>query len=305
MTASLFNSAPESACAAYIAMRERANPIAIEAREHCEDLWRDFAEHADPNFCVEFALRMHERWFEMYLTVALLRAGFDVQCPKPGPDVLLTIDGRRVWIEATCATGGAPGRPDSVPVPPAPTPGGPVLVTDRPTDPMTLRIRNSLHAKEQVFQIYIDNGIVQADDVTVVAINVFLIPQAWVDMDDLMRRALYGLGHPTITIDKNTLSAVASGYQERPELEKQSTGSPVSVDPFVDGSMPHVSSVLGSREDAYNRPPRLGDGFVIYPNLSAGVLWPERAIQLGQEWIPTRQPDGDVQLEKASYLPTQ
>lgn len=78
--------------------------VLSKARAHCEDLWIDFQEFADPNFRAEFAYRTHERWFEMYLTVSLIRAGHKVICRKPGPDILLKEDGRRIWIEATCAT---------------------------------------------------------------------------------------------------------------------------------------------------------------------------------------------------------
>jgi hypothetical protein len=152
----------------------------------------------------------------MYLTVALLRAGLDVQCPKRGPDALLTIDSQRIWIEATCATAGVDGLPDSVPRPHYAKAGETTVATERPTDAMTLRIRNSLH--------------------------------------------------------------------------------------FIDGSMPHISAVLGSREDAANRPRRLGDGLALFPNLSAANAWPAGSIPLGQEWIPTHLTVGDVDLEKHSYI---
>lgn len=302
MATSLFDTAPAGASAVYAAMRDGAKPLAIEAREHCEDLWRDFAGCEDRNFLTEFPRDTQQRWFEMYLTVALMRAGFDVQCPKPGPDVLLTVDGRRIWIEATCAGAGQDGLPDSVPAPRVPRGFEPGIVSERPTDPMTLRIRNSLDTKEQKFRRYIADEIVAPGDMTVVAINVALIPRAFPDLDDLMRRALYGLGHPTVTIDKDTLSVVARGYQERPEIRRQSSGSPVNLQPFIDDNMPHISAVLGSREDAYNRPPRLGDWLVLFPNLSATVPWSAGAIRLGEEWIPTRLADGDVQLEKTSYI---
>ena len=85
------------------------------AREHCEVLWSEFCEFADPNFKREFATKTHERWFEMYLTVSLDRAGYEVKCPKPGPDLLLHVGGKRIWIEAVCASSGELGRPDSVP----------------------------------------------------------------------------------------------------------------------------------------------------------------------------------------------
>src|SRR5690606_5784336 len=144
----------------------------------------------------DFPRRLHERWFEMYLAVALLRVGIDVKRPKPpAPDLLLTIGGRRIWIEATCANAGDPSKPDSVPQPRYAKPGEAPVVRERPTDAMTFRISNSLRVKEQAFGAYMQRGIVAADDVTAIAINVHAIPYAWTDMDDLMRRALYGLGH--------------------------------------------------------------------------------------------------------------
>lgn len=46
-----------------------------KARAHCEDLWSDFRDFADSNFKREFAINTHQRWFEMYVTVSLIRAG--------------------------------------------------------------------------------------------------------------------------------------------------------------------------------------------------------------------------------------
>lgn len=303
MVTSLFADEPPGASPSYTAMRSGANPVAIEAREHCENLWRDYAPLADCNFRSQFTMHTHERWFEMYLTVALLRAGLDVRCPKPGPDVLLTVDDRRVWIEATCATAGAPGLPDSVPERPIPKAGEAPVVTSVPTDAITLRLRNSLHEKEQKIQGYIANGIVATGDVTAVAINVFAVPDAWPDLDDQMRRMLYGLGHLTLSINVDTKAIVGSSYQERPSIEKKSTSAPVSVAPFASGSMPHVSAVIGSREDAANRPPRLGDGFSVYPNIGATNPWPAGAIPLGQEWLVTHVQNG-ADLGRLSYIPS-
>jgi type I restriction enzyme S subunit len=305
MVAPLFGATPTGACAAYTNLRNATSGHALEAREHCEDLWRDYEPLADSTFLAEFPRRLHERWFEMYLTVALLRAGLNVQCPKPGPDVLLTIDGRRVWIEATCATGGATGLPDSIPEPyyANVAAGEQVVARSVPIDAITLRIRNSLHTKEQVFRSYVEQGIVDAGDVAVVAINVHAVPYAWADMEDLMRRTLYGLGHLTLTLNRDTMDVIARGYQERPTIPKIATGAAVGVDPFVTGAMPHISAVLGSREDAANRPPRLGDGLALFPNVTATNTWPAGAIKLGQEWLVKQVEDG-ADLERVSYIPS-
>ena len=300
---SLFETSPARACAAYTNIRNATTGFCLEAQEHCDDLWRDYACFADANFETEFPVYFHERWFEMYLAVSLMRAGLDVQCPKPGPDILLHHNGRRIWIEATCANPGDLDKLDSVPETRRAVADERIVATQRPTDAMTLRFCNSLDTKQKAFATYRDNNIVHPNDATVVAINVHAVPNAWVDMDDLMRRTLYGLGDLTLTIDRESRKIVDRGYREQPEVAKQATGARVNALPFVDGSLPHVSAVLGSSEDAANRPSRLGDGFVLYPNLSAAVPWQPRAIRRGQEWIVGATADDGWDLKRESFIP--
>lgn len=45
----LFAATPANACPAYKNLRNAARGHPREGREHCEDLWRDFEPHADPN----------------------------------------------------------------------------------------------------------------------------------------------------------------------------------------------------------------------------------------------------------------
>ena len=94
--------------------------------------------------------------------------------------MLVTLgNGTRVWIEATCATPGAPGLPDSVPAPQYAQPGQPAVVTERPTEQMALRIRNALATKEAVFRGYLNAGIVAPTDVLAIAINVHAVDGLW------------------------------------------------------------------------------------------------------------------------------
>jgi hypothetical protein len=167
----LFATLPADACRAFQHLFTPNTDRSASAREHCEDLWRDFERHADANFVREFATRTHARWFEMYLTVTLMRAGFHVECRKPGPDILVTVNGQRIWIEAIAATGGDPTKPDSVR--PIPLDGE---AHDTPVRQMALRIRAALEEKAKKFASYQEKGIVAAGDVLVVAINVHDIP---------------------------------------------------------------------------------------------------------------------------------
>jgi len=296
----LFSNVPNNACKAYLNLRAAANDHSQAGSEHCEDLWQDFRSLADKNFLKEFPEHLHERWFEMYLTVALIRAGYEVQCPKPGPDILLTVNNRRIWIEATCASAGEAGKPDSVPVRPIPRPGEPPVVTDRPTNEMTLRITNSLDTKQKQFRKWIEKEIVDPTDVTVVAINVHGIPNAWADMTELMPRALYGHGDIQLTIDRGTSAIVDQGHTHQPAITKTKTDSPVCLQPFADESLPHISAVLGSWESVVNLPRRLGDGLTLFPNVTATTSWPVGIIRLGEEFADE---SGGRQLTKISYIP--
>lgn len=289
----LFDTNPSNSCLAYQNLRAEANDVMRAGREHCEDLWRDFEEFSDTNFLSHFPLHTHQRWFEMYLTVALMRSGLAVQCPKPGPDIGLKINGRQIWIEATCASAGEEGKPDSVPKDISQPDVVADVVTDRPTDQMTLRIRNSLDVKQRKFQEWIADGIVGPGDLTVIAINVHDIPMAWPDMNDLMRRALYGLGNEVLTSNGDII--VRRSHESRPEIKK-STGSAVCMRPFVDGSLAHISAVLGSTEDVVNRSRCMGEGFILYPNVAATTAWLVGTISLGREWVSARDVDGNWKM---------
>jgi len=297
----LFFATPINACPAYNNLRAARSENSAAAREHCEDLWRTFEPFADEHFLTQFPLSLHERWFEMYLAVSLIRAGYNVQCPKPGPDVLLTIGDQRIWIEAVCAKAGEAGLPDSVPQPQFAVDGEEPVMRRTPKDQMTLRIRNSLHVKEQKFRHYLYNNIVRPTDVTVISINVHDVPYAWVDMDELMQRSLYGLGDIAFAVNRNTRAIEDRRRLHRPVIEKQSTREPVEVQPFIDGSMAHISAVLGSREDAGNLPSRLGDGFALFPNLTATIPWPSNSISLGEEWLFEQAADGWT-MQRRGYI---
>jgi hypothetical protein len=74
-----------------------------------------YEPYADPEFRVEFRNKFDARYWEMYLTTFLMGEGYAVRCPKPGPDVGIDFEGRRIWFEATSPTRGADDAPDQVP----------------------------------------------------------------------------------------------------------------------------------------------------------------------------------------------
>ena len=99
----------------YINVRAAGDDRMRGVRENCELLWEFYEEHADNEFRTELRSNFDVRYWEMYLTTTLLLEGYEVKCPKPGPDVGIEIDGVRIWFEATSPTRGADGAADQVP----------------------------------------------------------------------------------------------------------------------------------------------------------------------------------------------
>jgi hypothetical protein len=113
-TAPLFTNDP-AADVAYVNVRDTRNDIMRAARDDCEALWETFEPYADDNFQTEIRSNFDARYWEMYLTAYLIQEGYPVFCPKPGPDVGIDYNGRRIWFEATSPTRGAGDSADQVP----------------------------------------------------------------------------------------------------------------------------------------------------------------------------------------------
>ena len=285
MPKNLFCKCPEEACLTYKHLWNPKNSYTQDAREHCDDLWNDFRPLADADFLGDFPYHTHQRWFEMYLAISLIKVGLKIQRPKQGPDVLITNGGRKIWIEAVCPTAGEEGKPDSVPKPLNENRGEKIVPKYLPDNQIVLRLRSALKDKACKYKHYLACGIVNQDDVLVVAINVHDVHYAWLEMEALMMRALYGVGHLTVTVNTNTMEIVDCHHKQSKTITKNS-GAQVDVEPFIDSTMSHIAAVLGSHSQmARFTQPRLGDDFILFPNLKSGTAWPEGSISLGTEWL--------------------
>jgi hypothetical protein len=98
----------------YVNIRTATNGLLKSARWHCEYLWIFFERHADAEFRKELRSNFDARYWEMYLTTSFILAGYEVTCPKPGPDVGIIHKGQRIWFEATSPTCGAPDAADYI-----------------------------------------------------------------------------------------------------------------------------------------------------------------------------------------------
>lgn len=280
---------------AYVNVRAASNRYLKAAREHCEALWEVFEPYADPEFRVEFRAHFDARYWEMYLTVYFVGEGYEVSCPKPGPDVGIMADGRRIWFEATAPTRGAPGAPDQVPE---------LLqgqAQDVPEERIILRYLNSISEKyERQYAGWLAQGFVSADDAFVIAVNPRGLGFEYADSEPpRILQAAFTVGRPYIVINRDTLEAVRSGYHFRDAIAKAS-GAQVPTGVFQREDYAALSGLLCSRMDAANPVKWPGADFQLVPNPHARVLLPEGFRLAGTYYNVTQAKDGyDVTPEES------
>ena len=282
----LFSENPKDACSLYVALRN--DPCWEGERQFCNDLWKEYQEFADKDFLAQFPLQTHQRWFEMYLTVVLMRAGLAVQKRPPvskkgksGPDILIKNGGKNIWIEAVCAGPGAKGHKDSLP---GIEPDGKVHIID--LRQIIFRHTHALDEKQKQFRQWIEDGTVSKKDIMIVAINTYGIMGLSGDDGNFRRGAFYGEGDIAITIDQESgkYLGVSRPFQES---RLKANASKVPTAPFINGTMPHISAAITSgdyiEKCALTPPEKPGHYFYLSHNMDCDNKLPMNTIKLGVE----------------------
>ncbi|QIG49214.1 hypothetical protein G5V57_16710 [Nordella sp. HKS 07] len=254
----------------YVNVRKADNEYTGPARAHCEWLWDHFERYADPEFLIEIRKNFDARYWEMYLTVYLISKGHKVDCPKPGPDVGIEVDGRRVWFEATTLTRGDDGKPDQVP--PKPEPGKAYTV---PNEKMLLRYLNGISTKRAQHSSWVKNGFVKPEDALIVAINPRCLGYEHADTTPpRILQAAFAVGDPYFVLNRDTMKVVDAGYHVRNVIKKASEAE-VTNGVFLQEQYAHLSGLLCSRVDCVNRPEKMGLDFQLAPNPHAKAPLPQ------------------------------
>jgi hypothetical protein len=238
----------------------------------------------------------------MYLTCALLDAaaehGYHLECPKPGPDIVIEHEGRRIWIEAVTATPGDPGKPDSL------QPHIDGQMSRVPADKIVLRYSNAIATKHSKYCEYLAEGVVSETDSWVIAVNGWPLDYSWAtgEMPRFLK-ALYPLGALGYAIDPSTRELVDRKHQYRPVIRKTNQ-SPVSTEIFVKDEYRALSAVLHSHAHAFMDQP-LGSDFEIAHHPLA-----QRPVSTGwlpshREWKAAAKGDGSYELgwQKGGSVP--
>lgn len=262
-------------------------------------MWDRFHPFADPTFAKELrdgvqGLRTHatpglkrdrayflflQRFWEMYVGCALseqgvqlvARADWERDWHGAGPDLMATMEARRVWIE--CVAPGPGTGPDGVPE------FSDTQIDQLPVEQIKLRFLHALDTKRQQVAKHMAAAIVKPDDGFVVAINSRRVP--WVFLTDdppWIARALYGLGTHAVKYNTVTKEWPEPFLTPQPSVKKQNH-EPIDANLFGSGKAPEVSGVLYSAEDPWTRKGNLASGLVFIHNRTARVPLPDR-------WLP-------------------
>jgi hypothetical protein len=223
----------------------------------------------------------------MYLAVALMDMGFDLACPKPGPDVGIVVRGRRVWFEAVCPKPGDERNPDRIV---EPTVGRAYWV---PNQRLILRYLGSIRKKYlEQYSEWVHRGTVREEDCLVIAINPRQLHFEHADTDPpRILQAALPLGDRFVTFNRDTLEISGGGHQYRASLTRES-GVEVPTAAFLNPDYPGLSGLLCSRVDAANRPGRIGDDFQLVPNPFSRTPLPDELRLRGAYYRVEREHDG-------------
>ena len=198
------------------------------------DLWDYFNQRglAKGNFVADLTSgddsKLFQRLWEMLLARHLIEQCFDIRSNDPGPDFSFEIDGKKVWIEAT-----------------APEPTG-FSENMSPDEQILLRWTNALSVKKKKFSKYRNKGIVQNNDICVIAINGHLFGEQPRGISQLpwAAEAVFPIGPPAVDINKRTGEHSALYTSERWTVQKLNRAD-VPTDSFLRRENRYISAVVG------------------------------------------------------------
>lgn len=149
----------------YTRLRDWPDPTSEERRGFFRALWKEYEPFAPKGFPRKMQVEFHQRWWEMYLTVALLHLGLEPKTSRAdkGPDLYLPVDNWFVFVEATAPTAGRTSDrvPEFVENGVAPFPHREFL----------LRLAQAFSEKAKRFQHYIDSKVIPGDSCCLIALS--------------------------------------------------------------------------------------------------------------------------------------
>ena len=276
----------------YNNVRDGSEEYFVESRAFMRELWESYKPYADSNFQQQLQVDFDARFWEMYLTCALIQQKLPIQHHRDiGPDALLDDSSLRVWIEATTPEGGSEHSHDRVPR----------LITGQanevPDKQITLRYRSAIKDKFDIqYSKWVCDGTISPKDAFIVALNSCKIESAMLEMGPpRIVKAVFPIGFPQVRINKVSMQIVDTSYQYRPVLTK-SSGAAVSTELFTSKSYEQLSGILYSRASIRNWTRNLGEDFIFIHNPTATNKIPLGYFEVKREYFAVDNGDGSYSL---------
>lgn len=270
--------------------RARADSLLLEYLPICPD--SDFLSKAQDD-----PLAMY---WQMYLSVHLLRSGYKLEKSSPdAPDICIRGD-RDVWIECTALTPGHPMKPDSVPTPRLES--GKPVARSAPEREILLRITNAVSEKAVQTKNRIAKGIINSDDIVVLAVcGGKLGMDAFGGLNNYAERAMFGLGNLELVIDRASHEITQQQISAEPFVLKApqaTTGRRVAVSTaeFLGDNLSFISALLWAPMFDVNG--RSHHDMVTVHNLHPTTRLPRGYFRFGWEAYMEVTSDNDLVLFK-------
>jgi hypothetical protein len=233
----------------YINLRDDQHPGGRAIARALDAMWTQFQPYADPSFEEEFARNPEARFWEMFVGCALLSAGKTLRPAinrhRDGgqPDICVIEDGRRIWIEAIAPDAGDNPDdrvPDITPI----NEGG--RIQRAPNRQVQLRITSALWTKSQKVARYIAEGVIDADEVCLIATGGchFGIYAGGMGLP-LAVSSVFPIGNYHVQIRRDTLEVAGEGYARCEEIPREEGAIPRTA--FMDDRFSHISGMIWSR----------------------------------------------------------
>ncbi len=272
----------------------RDSEVCEADRAALRELWGKFESLglADPAFVDRFPTEFGSRVWEMRLACTFAAWDWKLVPPKKrghGPDLGVRMnDGAVMWFEAT-----APGNTRGADAIEA-TPG--VVLHGKEIDrKVTLRFLNSITVKREQHARWRQKEIVGERDGFVIAISGSMVPEGYVETDELPRivRIAFGLGEPTYVVP---IGDDREDPHEGPRLPALTVSKTTLTGEerfkaalFLDDEAPEVSALLFSPAYFKERPEARGQepgrDFVLVHNPFASFNFPMNSMRSGREFF--------------------
>jgi hypothetical protein len=239
-------------------------------------LWQIYQPLADKHFLSDCKKHFHQRMWEMYLGISLIKNGLDISSSKSGPDFIVNRGrGNEIFIEATACTRGI--TKDAVPEEYFAKRLKEIKVKDVPYDKMLIRITNSLDYKYKKYNDFIK----EEEKSYIIAVNRHDL--GYMDANiPLIFKCLFGLGFQLYKMINGEL--FNAGWKRKKALIKESgAGIPISF--FEEEEHNIVSAIIYSDISILNPPKAIGSDCILVHNHMAKYPVDQKIFSFFRQYI--------------------